>query len=375
MLSRDKALKEIKKTDLKKIRAEIFLSLEEAFQADKEELAGEFLRCLKRACENISVRQDKGTLGKVRFIVLTVLRTRIVQKNYRFPIMACGPLWWLDDSHCAVGEYDCSYIFWFYEKMKQRLEQERKKYIGKTVKQDVDSLMNDELRNFLYYIGRIVRYKIAEAVQTDYFARIKTDEEIQIHVGEYFDFSEVIYIQSRAADLLDDAAKQTLFERITQKKREKFWFADLRGAQLEQTDLVESDFRFADLGNSALKNADIRYSQLMGTVFNNCNLQKADLSYSVLCDASFKNADCRGAKFQKIIAYAGLEDPKYWDMIGFYPLDFTNANLQGADFSGANIRGAIFTEADLTQTVFDRSQLSYLNLTNEQQRMVKQGVS
>lgn len=362
ILSRESTLEEIKKTELKLLRNDILLLLEEKFQSEKEKLADEFLKCFNNICEKIVELQQEGTIEEIQFMTITILRTRIKDKNYKFPIKVCNSLWWLDENHCDVGEYDGSFVFEFYEKMYEELGKEIRQYVGRTIKQDTYTLLSDEIINFLHYVAKIAKYKILEATSTEIYKKIEKCSTFEIHIGEYFGFTEIIFKEDLERDIEDIKIK------IGEKKREVLCFCDLKDLNLENMDLVDSDFRSTDLRRSILKDSDIRYSILAGGIFNDCNLENANLSYSVLNETSFKNANCKKAKFKNIIGYAGLEDNSYWDMVGYYPLNFTNADLQESDFSGADIRGAIFTGANLKDTVLTKEQVRYLNLTDEQIR-------
>jgi uncharacterized protein YjbI with pentapeptide repeats len=360
-------LRSIKDNDVKIIRNEILLSLENDFQQEKERLSKEFTKNFVTICENIVDYQKKGIIDDIQFIIFTVLRTRIAENNYKFPVKVCNQLWWLDENHRDVGEYDAGFVFRYYEKMKERLETERKKYAGKTVKQDIDSILSDEIINFLYYVARMAKYKILRAAKSKSFINIKKCPNIQIHVGEYLGFSELIFNQDQDGEDLE-----RIIEKIKRKKRNDLCFYDLRGLDLNGWDLSDSDFRFADMGDSVLTDANLSYSLLAGTIFNNCDLENVNFNFCVLNEANFENSNCKGAKFMKIIAYAGLEDSGYWDVVGYYPVNFTNADLRYADFSGSDIRGAIFDGADLRGAVFDETQMNYLRLTNKQKSALRE---
>lgn len=367
ILTREEALEDIKDNKLPTIRNEILTELEKDFKNNKENLASKFLEDFYRICENIVVLQEKGRIGEIKFIIFTVLRTRLIEENYKFPVIVCNKFWWMDEKHLEVGTFDSSFVFKYYEKMKKELEKVRNVYIGKTIKQDVDSLLNDEIVNFMYYLARIAKYKILVATESEMFKNISKTNNIQIHVGEYFDFSEIIF-----NEYYEEKNIKEINEKISSGKRNEVCFWDMKSLDFSNQEFIDVDLRFSDVRYCDFSNTDMSYSLLAGTIFNYANLENANLSFSVLNEASFENANCRGVQFNKIIGYSGLEDQKNWDMVGYYPLNFKNANLENADFQGADIIGSVFDGAILDGAIFDKEQLGYLNLSDEQRKVIKE---
>lgn len=98
---------------------------------------------------------------------------------------------------------------------------------------------------------------------------------------------------------------------------------DLRGAQLHQGRLIDSQIRYANLARAWLKEAELDGSDLRG----------ADLRMANLIDASLVRTGLREAR---------LDDA-----------NLSGARLNGADLTGADLRGTDLTGADLTDARLD----------------------
>ncbi|KAF3891276.1 pentapeptide repeat-containing protein [Tolypothrix bouteillei VB521301] len=106
----------------------------------------------------------------------------------------------------------------------------------------------------------------------------------------------------------------------------------LRGADLTDVDLGESNFEGADLSNAILR--ETKYFQ---SAFNGANLSGADLTGAELVDSGFIGVNLCGANFTN----ARIDD-----------ITFACNNLNKAIFNGARLKNVLFDEAKLVRTDF-----------------------
>lgn len=108
--------------------------------------------------------------------------------------------------------------------------------------------------------------------------------------------------------------------------------ADLRGADLSNTDLFESGFyranlTKADASKACLSHADLFEADLLQANLTGATLTSADLRRTTLYKANLTNADLTDAKLQEAdLRYANL----------------TGTNFTGADLAGTALYGAIY---------------------------------
>ncbi len=105
----------------------------------------------------------------------------------------------------------------------------------------------------------------------------------------------------------------------------------LRGADLTNVDLGESNFEGADLSNAILCG-----TQFWQSVFERANFNGADLSGASLCDSEFFCANLSR-------------------------VNLSNARLKGLDFVRTNLTEATFNEASLKSVSFEKAKLIRTN--------------
>ncbi len=153
--------------------------------------------------------------------------------------------------------------------------------------------------------------------------------------------------------------------------------ADLRGADLSHTNLVEVVLAQSDLSGASLREATLRranlngciliVADLSGTDFRAADLRRARLVEATVMMADLGEADLSGADLHGAnLEGANLAEAELGgaNLAGAY---LGGANLIGASLHGANLRGADLTEAnlreadlsgaDLTGAVLDRADL------------------
>jgi uncharacterized protein YjbI with pentapeptide repeats len=157
----------------------------------------------------------------------------------------------------------------------------------------------------------------------------------------------------------------------------------LRGRQLQQAVLVDTDLRNADFTAANLEGADLSLARLEGANFecakdgighsDQCTtLNRARFAGASLKGASFHSALLRGAELSFLQAEGASF--QYSDLSGaflsgsFIGANFNNAqlagaslimaSLQGVDFRDANLKGAWLSGANLTGAVLDGADLS-----------------
>ena len=191
--------------------------------------------------------------------------------------------------------------------------------------------------------------------------------------------------------------------------------ANLKGSNLDSADMNGTDLSFIHgtnlvglpsylpngwstvNSNLVAKNADLTGANLRNTQLINLDLSNADLTDADLSGTTMVNVDFRNANFMNLraidIQINGVYLPADWSMrhdalvgpdanlvswsvdeayLGGLELqgaDFSNSQLNQIDISFANLTGANFSGsyiqgADLTHTVLDYADLSHANLDN-----------
>jgi len=128
--------------------------------------------------------------------------------------------------------------------------------------------------------------------------------------------------------------------------------ASLFTANLTKANLEDADLSGADLGHANLASANLNGADLEGADLSNANLCRADLGYADLEDANLANANLVGAD----LSNATLVDTELTDA------NLADTNLSGANMSDACLAGANLHGANLTRAVLGEANLKNASL-------------
>jgi len=123
--------------------------------------------------------------------------------------------------------------------------------------------------------------------------------------------------------------------------RTRLWSADLSGAMLQDAKLPMMNFHNVKLAGTNLLRAN-----LSGANFQDAKAANAWFERAVLSDAGFQGTDLSGAR----LAWADLSGARFWDA-DLDRSNFADANLSGAEFSVNGRQGA----KGLTQVQLDQA--------------------
>lgn len=115
--------------------------------------------------------------------------------------------------------------------------------------------------------------------------------------------------------------------------------ANLRGADLRRVDARRATFADAQLADAMLQEADLMFADLTGVDFSGARLDKVTLAFASVTGASFEDARLDGADLGGV---RGLR----------------KATLRGASFNGANLSGMDLGGGDFTEVYFDEANLA-----------------
>lgn len=125
--------------------------------------------------------------------------------------------------------------------------------------------------------------------------------------------------------------------------REALLCANLRGAVLDDLELIQFDMRYADLTDASLVHTSLIQADLTGAKLGRAKFDGADLTQATLDGADATDASFKDAKLgQATIHSATLNGA---DLTG---ADLIQADLTGTDLSGATLSDSDFGQATMT---------------------------
>ena len=157
--------------------------------------------------------------------------------------------------------------------------------------------------------------------------------------------------------LIREEAGQNLSYALEEIQEMEYYVVHLIGVNLSSADLFGADLSDSEIIDSNLSGADLRWSFL-----NNSNLSETDFSYAQLdyvnfgifanlTNTSFRGVNLGNVQFNRHISFDGVD---FSDSI-LGPFEFSPV------FNYVNFSGADFTQSDISQGSFDFVDLTYSN--------------
>lgn len=343
-------------------------NLEADFQKHKKELKQEYIHSFQDALRTISkIRNEKES--KTGFLTSHLLRTRILNHHYSYPILSYDKEWYASQG-ISAGEMDVSYLYKHYEALWQELLRESRKYIQQFSEPDIESVMLKILDPFHKYVVELMRYSLLDFLETEEYQSLSKEDRFEIQSGEYFEPCDLIHMELTEKDKLQ-------IENMIQKSNDQSCcFQDFKNIDLSGLATTGKDLRYTDFRNCHLDQITFTCSLLMGTKFKNSSMKQANLMASMIHDACFNHADLTNANLQYCVAFTGKNKANAWKDTGFtgvsfqnsilHQADFTGATILGGDFSGSDLTGAVFEDAVLYRSRFQKYQLNQCHFSSEQ---------
>lgn len=170
--------------------------------------------------------------------------------------------------------------------------------------------------------------------------QVKTDEQEDSSAGKSL-------LDLKGADLTDTPLSNT----------------NLSYANLIDVDLSRAVLSSANLSGSDLTDANLNHVDLGGAQLINANLRNARLSYAHLNRADLSGADLIGAHLNKADLQGADLISAHLNGAHLTNTELSHAHLSGADLSGAHLNDACLTSADLSDANLSRANLSGANLS------------
>ncbi|MFJ7405393.1 MULTISPECIES: pentapeptide repeat-containing protein [unclassified Lysinibacillus] len=333
-------------TEVEKRRLKYLLLLEDFFQDSKDKLAEEFRKSFQKVCLELGQQQSLHQKGPIAHITFSMLRTELLEGRHYYLVEGTDDEWFFD-LRPLLNTYDAGWAHYFLEQYIQELSLYSKTFMGAISQADIERIKLQDAHHFHQYVLSLARYALPDIIRCPEYIALERDMAVEIRIGEFMDINEVVYsedftskdieeITAWLEEKLDDEYPYEVFSRLNLANG-NYSGIDIRYAFFQKTNLTNCQMR-----DCLLIGANLRDSQLIGT----------DLSFSLIHEADFSNCQLQGANFQQVQGASGLLNRQKWEIPGYLPVRFTDANLEGVNFELANLRGACFIGANVRNTQF-----------------------
>lgn len=336
------------------LRSESLLNLNSVFYDRIREIGEGFCDSLRAACDRVVEMQERG-YQEIEYLEFTLLRTRLLKRDYDAPVMVYGEDWYADLNQAQVGTIDTSPIFSFYEELTEKTECLVKKYRTKLPEEAVAERMCLSAEYFWSYVGLALR----QSVMGFKAGEMKITDDFRIRCCEYMGNGQVLRRHTPPKYM------EQLGKWFGGKEKDVYRFRDFSGRDFSGWNLRDMDFTGCDFRNCNLSGCDLTGADLTGTWFCDSDMRGAKLSGAWVPGARFDRADLTGALFEDTYCVCRINRKTWLRPDNLCP-GFAGAILRGADLTFSVMEGADFTGAVVDGARFNEGHVEYYSLSPEQ---------
>lgn len=388
-MTKKEALKHIKKEYCDKYFLQMDKKIDAFIKENEEKLLLEFIENFRSLCLKIKEMQAGGLTPKIAYITYSFGIDNINGESQEYEVQAYGKEWFFEESEECKIPYDVRWLYSIMEETYKELLDVSKKYIGQITSDDLADVRKRGVVRCDVSLVKFVKIAIEKAVQIDEFKLIEKEEVLEIRIGEYKGYNEIIYKE----DIRKKDSKEIVawlegkngtysyeilseldlsggdYEKITMHYAD-LSKCDLSNANFKDASLIGTKFIAAKIDNTNFKNTVLAEANFDSTVINNSNFQGSSLRASDFSNAKIDGCNLQNVNFSKsnlsncIIKNTNLEKGKFlFTCLENSDLSeqdlrnslFSSVNLKGANLSDADLRGVEFENVDLTQTNLDNA--------------------
>jgi BTB/POZ domain-containing protein KCTD9 len=335
----------------------------------------EIIKSFKSICQKIINMQSEGLKKEIGFINYSLLRSQLIQNKDLFFINAYNEDWYIDKVECE-DIYNANWAFKYLHEFEQIILKESRKYVGKIQKYDIKKIKLEKVNFYIPYIIAVGRKAFEKVELLEEYSQIKKDKRFEIRMGEYLDYSEVVYFND-IIDKNDEITKKQLENKKEIVKR-YIRYADMN---LEQGNYDYSQFIYTEFLKCNLENSKFNFNNLQGVKFVECNLTNSMFENGLMLGSDFSNSDLKNSRLNNVNEGAVFET-KIIESILFKKNNFTgvdlsnssirNSNFSGSNFEASNLEGVDFENTILKGAIFPSKYKSddTVKLTQEQKNVI-----
>ncbi|WP_375523359.1 pentapeptide repeat-containing protein [Paenibacillus terreus] len=295
--------------------------------------------------------QQEENKNPIAYIHYSLLRTQLLEQTYQYSVEAYDDVWYEDETDCVLS-YDASWAYTPFAVMLEKLERERKKYMGNLNASDIERLMLQAAPFFHQFVLAALRLSIHEMVQLPEYQGFQKAPRLLIRCGEYMDLSENVYVEDQAVPSLEEVEQKLASwteNKAAEEEGGKIIYENFKNLALPELNVTAKDLRYNDFSGSQLTASRFLSCILAGTRWYQANLAGCSFENCLITDADFSRSNLEGANFQgssaKPVRENGNRTP------GLCGTRFDYANLDGANFEGVFLeKNTSFTGASMSAT-------------------------
>ncbi|MGN0403375.1 MAG: pentapeptide repeat-containing protein [Acetatifactor sp.] len=266
------------------------------------EHAGYLEDMVKSGMDRLGDQMKKQEKEYVCFLYISVLKTDLINRNYRIFLHGLDMSWYLDDE--PVEAYvDAEELFQPFENLRNMLEEANNGYGGAISVYDIQNLLFEELSLVNSMICQILRYRLRDWEVKGIFDQVVRSPYWLLKWGEYRDKSEFL-IQVDRVEKSDSAWKEELAKAAhnPEKMIFSYWYkGHCQGKNPQNLDMRFITFEECFIQDIKFNHCNMEGSRFPKSKINGCRFEGCDLSGADFRDCSFENTSFAGTELMSAI--------------------------------------------------------------------------
>lgn len=181
-------------------KKERLMELTEVVKRDRQVLVRDFAVNFQYCCNELGKMQKQGDFGNAAYIEYTILRYRLLNRDYRMEVRVYGEEWYLDEKQQGIGDFSVNTYFESYDSLWKDLLQLRKSYAGLVSSRMVTEFMLAQVEPFFAFVQQVCAEGIWDGVDCEEYRSLKKNPEFEVYAGEYLGETTLLYEETSAAE-------------------------------------------------------------------------------------------------------------------------------------------------------------------------------
>ena len=183
---KEKVLKEFEEKYVKNRHIIEFKKIIEKYMKDREKIKENLSSIFNSVCKEAISLQERNLKGEIKYIYLSMLRTRLLENKGIWRVDLYDEKWFLDKEECSISiDFDFVYEPLF-NHMKE-LSEKKKEYLRTIKEEDIHIIKLKEADGYNFLALNIIKDIVPSFLVCDSYKQMIKREDLVIMAGEYMD--------------------------------------------------------------------------------------------------------------------------------------------------------------------------------------------
>jgi hypothetical protein len=166
--------------------------IDDTYSSNKEDIESGLLDAFDLVCRKAAKLQEEGRKGPVRYVYISLLRTRVMENAGVYRLDAYDESWFLDKAECS-STWEAGFLFDPLFRRMEGLEEKKSLYARKITSMDLDRIKQIEAVKYHLLGVELMRGLVRELIGTQGYQLMQKSPKLIVAAGEFRDQTELLY--------------------------------------------------------------------------------------------------------------------------------------------------------------------------------------